>query len=994
MFRFINVRGGGRSEARKGLQRGQAKRPECTHDMGGLRVIALICCCVTALVAAQESRAAPSEEPKPLPVEQGKWKVHKAPGEVRQRRSPQLGYDGAEGEEILVEGSREATAVIFDLQLPKPGSVHSELKATVWMRANRVGAEIYLRVIFPNQKDPTTGQLLQCYVKGGEYTDAGRWQQLVCATPERAMQSEIRLLRGRFRSQPIDVSVPYVDQVVVTCPLGREPFEITLGDPHVDGLVPAGTKAPPEQPRAVRPIAGIRQGQLEISGRSRIAIMAIDHGEDPDTFKQLHVNTVYMRIRNAAERARLAALWERGIFAAAEPPSDPAPVEQLAADGLRATPRAYGSPEILLWYLGTWMTSQDREDITAKLEQLRAHDYRLRRPTLIDVTEDERYYSRYVSILGTSEHIFGTATTFKDYRNWLLERSRLANPGTFLFTWIQTEPVPAVNDWRIQSHLTPAVVEPEQIRLALYSAIMAGYRGFGYWSRTSFESTAPGAVERRLMVAQLNLELELFEPFLATAHLSDMGTFRIDEKIPKPTRKLVDFPRDASQLDRGIRQQLAEIDTQAKNKKLMPQETVAAVFRGPNYSVVIASWLSHDAQYVPGKLAAYDAKVLIPEPSENAHFWELTTTRLRPLKKEKTVGHYLVTLPKFDQSAIILVSSDPGWRDQVEQHIQQIAPISARISIDLAKSKLERVRGVDAQLTEMGSGQTDGPRLLSRAERCLQDAEAAYQAQRFDQARDSAGDAMQLLRVLQYAHWNESVTQNEYGPITSPYTVCFQTLPDHHRLIERLGRTADNPQDNQLPSGDFEGRNAIGAGWTQSQHAVEGVRAVAELYPSPHKGKMALQLIAIPATGIDAPEIISKPPVSVSSPPMPVHQGDILHVSGWIKVIAPPTKSLDGITVRDNIDRSLGALHFTEKSGWQRFQALREVREDGPYILTLTLHGMGEVLFDDLQVIPHRVRTIRAASGMDAPFERLRPPAGSGSPGLATPLQSLRPTMR
>jgi hypothetical protein len=236
------------------------------------------------------------------------------------------------------------------------------------------------------------------------------------------------------------------------------------------------------------------------------------------------------------------------------------------------------------------------------------------------------------------------------------------------------------------------------------------------------------------------------------------------------------------------------------------------------------------------------------------------------------------------------------------------------------------------------------------------------------------------------------VTQGEFGPISSPYTICFQTLPDHLRLIQRLGRTADNPQENLLPSGDFESQKAIRAGWTQSQHSVEGVRAEAELYPSPHKGKSALQLIAVPAVGVDAPEIFSKAPVSVSSPPMPVRKGQILHVSGWVKVIAAPTRSLDGITVHDNIDRMLGAMRFTEKIGWQRFQFLREVRADGPYILTLTLHGLGEVLFDDLQVIPHQFRTIRAASDPDPPFERPGLRFGSATPGVNTPAPYLRPT--
>jgi hypothetical protein len=961
--------------------------------------ITCVCLCGAALAVSDEVAPVRGEQPQPLPADQPQWKVYQAPGPVQHRRGPQLGYAGAPGEEIVVEGSRDATQVIFDRKLTKPGRTLPELKAVLWCRANRVGAQIYVHVVFPNQTDPATGRLLDSYILGGEYTDVGHWQQLACGTPEKAMQSEIRLLRKRLHPEPIDVSGSYVDRVVVTCPLGPEPFRIALGDPQVEPLIAVATQAAAEQPRPVRPPAEIHQGQLTIGGRARLAILAIDHGEDLETFRQLHVNTVWMRIRDAQERARLTALRERGLFAAAAPPTDPAPVEQLSAEGMRATPRAYGSPEIMMWILGTKKSAQDREEVMALTEQLRAHDFRLRRPTLIDVIEDERGYSRYISILGTSRHVVETAFTFRDYRNWLMERSRLANPGTYLFTWIQTEPVPASNDWRIESRVAPAVLEPEQIRLQLYAAIMAGYRGFGYWNRTSLESNAPGAIERRLQLAQLNLELELMEPFLATANLADAVTFRIDEKIPKPTRKLVDFPRDASQRDKYIRQMLAENDTQQKNKKLMPQETVAAVFRGSNYSLVVAAWLSHDAQYVPGKLAANDAKVLIPEPSPTAHFWELTTTGLHRLKKEKTVGHYLVTLPKFDQSAIILVSSDAGWRDQVEQHIRHVAPVSAQISIDLAKAKLTRVRQVDAELTQLGSGQPDGPAIFSRAERCIQEAEAAYRVNDFDGAKSHAGDAMQLVRVLQYAHWNEAVTQGEYGPITSPYTVCFQTLPDHLRLIQRVGRTADNPQDNQLPSGDFESQEAIRAGWSQSQHSIEGVSATAETYPSPHKGKSALRLIAIPVAAIDAPEIFARPPVSVSSPPIPVRKGQILHVSGWVKVIAPPSRSLDGITVRDNIDRLLGdrllgALRFTEKSGWQRFQVLREVRADGPYVLTLTLHGMGEVLFDDLQVIPHQAPTIRASSDADPPFNRPSPqyPYGSASPAFGVPLQSLRPT--
>jgi hypothetical protein len=52
---------------------------------------------------------------------------------------------------------------------------------------------------------------------------------------------------------------------------------------------------------------------------------------------------------------------------------------------------------------------------------------------------------------------------------------------------------------------------------------------------------------------------------------------------------------------------------------------------------------------------------------------------------------------------------------------------------------------------------------------------------------------------------------------------------------------------------------------------------------------------------------------------------------------------------------------------------------------------MGEVLFDDLQVIPHQVATIRAASESDPSFERPATPYGSTSSALGNPMQSLRP---
>src|SRR5580658_8512189 len=116
------------------------------QTMRGLRLITRVCLCGAALVAWHEAAALRGEEP-PLASETPQWKVYQAPGQIQHHRGPQLGYAGAPGEEIVVDGSREATQVVFDRKLTKPGRTLPELKAVVWVRSNRVGAQIYLHVV-------------------------------------------------------------------------------------------------------------------------------------------------------------------------------------------------------------------------------------------------------------------------------------------------------------------------------------------------------------------------------------------------------------------------------------------------------------------------------------------------------------------------------------------------------------------------------------------------------------------------------------------------------------------------------------------------------------------------------------------------------------------------------------------------------------------------------------------------------------------------------
>jgi hypothetical protein len=85
------------------------------------------------------------------------------------------------------------------------------------------------------------------------------------------------------------------------------------------------------------------------------------------------------------------------------------------------------------------------------------------------------------------------------------------------------------------------------------------------------------------------------------------------------------------------------------------------------------------------------------------------------------------------------------------------------------------------------------------------------------------------------------------------------------------------------------------------------------------------------------------------------------------------------------------ALRFTEKLGWQRFQMLQDIREDTNYRVTINLNGMGEVLLDDVQIIPHRERPIQAASGRRIVPAQAQPPRRFWNPLDSFRQQELQP---
>ena len=117
----------------------------------------------------------------------------------------------------------------------------------------------------------------------------------------------------------------------------------------------------------------------------------------------------------------------------------------------------------------------------------------------------------------------GTGFELTDYADWLRERPNLALGDPTFWTTIQTQMAPELVEQvaLLSSGRAPTpVVESEQIRLLVRSAMAAQVRGICFASRTPLDAPDPATRQRALTLESINIELELIQPWLAAGTLS------------------------------------------------------------------------------------------------------------------------------------------------------------------------------------------------------------------------------------------------------------------------------------------------------------------------------------------------------------------------------------------------------------------------------------------------------------------------------------------
>jgi hypothetical protein len=848
--------------------------------------------------------------------------------------------------------------------------VTDELKAHLYVRANRPGIQLLGRVILPHEPNPERlEEATTVLIRGDVYAEAGRWGRLDLNQPTKLLREQQQLLRAQLKHD-VNVSDAYLDRLILNVaggpgdsqvwvdelaigPVLEQPAPFrTTGRTTPGRTVPLTAPAPRGGPALVE----LKSDGLVVRGQ-RFFFRAIRWSDTPlDVLKEAEFNTICFDAAVKPEVIREAAA--KGFLVV---PSVPLGGERSPDALASAITRFTANDNVLFWDLGGGGLAREQARSVGQLASfVRSGDPQ--RPIAVDVWDGFQAYEheQKIDLLGIHRWPLMTGLELSQYRDWLTQRRNLSEGRSFAWTWVQTH----LPDWYTSlvydrpgaggAFKEPIGPQPEQIRLLTYTAVGSGCRGLGFWSDRFLADSHTGQ-DRLLELALLNKELKMIEPLLMT-----------------------------SQAPQWIDTSLG--DVKAAVFRPIPREGRAVV--------ILPILLGSGAQFVPGQGALNNLSITVPLP-QFLQVWEVSPGEVRPAEKvERVPGGVRITLKEFDLTAALVCTSDVNTLVQLQTAARDGRKLAAQWTHDLAVAELKKVRWVGEQLEQVGHPLRDGPGLLARAEKALKQSEDLWDANSYAECYHEAHRALRPLRVYQRACWDDALKELPPGvgkdappggavaaggapatdaarpgkndilvsAVSSPYAVSFYTLPRHWRLMEQVG--ASTPGANVLPGGDFEEPPQSGwpTAWLLQPITLDRDRVVlsAERVAEEHReGKQSLRLSIKPKDPLDAPLALERTFLAVHTPAVRLEPGTLVRITAWVRLPAAIGASADGALLYDSAGGEPLAVRITGATKWKQVTLYRKVPATGTINVTMALTGIGSAYFDDVRIEPLQAATVR-----------------------------------
>jgi hypothetical protein len=831
-------------------------------------------------------------------------------------------------------------------------AISEELRAVLWLRANRPGIKLLARVVLPNQRDPSNVQnVLTTYIesdKGNVYEQAGQWQLLELGRTVTLLKQQ-QLLMNKQYEQTIDFSGAYVDALVLNVYAGPGPTKVWIDDLEVGPLTsspgPIADNNGKTTPRIGAKNSMVNfDGNRLLVGKQRMFFRAVRYTDTMlPVLRNAGFNTVCFD-RNASP-ALINEAAELGMWVAPE-------FRIMGDDGLPLSPdeitkqiSVYADNDAVLFRPIVGVLDYEKAAMVARATQT-ARTADPGHPIAGNVWDGMLPYSRSIQMMGVHRFPLMTTMELPKYREWLEARQKLAVPNSFTWTWIQTH----LPEWygdllynqstQAEFH-EPVGPQPEQIRLLAYSALAAGCRGLGFWSDRFLADSHQGR-DRLLCCALLNQEMDMMRDLLVS----------------------VEDPQ--------------WVDTSHKDIK-------AAVMRCSQGVLVIPIWQGRFSQLVPGQAAVSKLNLVVPQVPVTMQAWEVSPGDVRGLKVERVDKGQKVTLPEFGLTSMVVFTADTNLMGRFQDMARSKRQQAAQWSHDMAVYEYEKVAKIHIELEKLGVSLPDGNALLENAKKRTQKSEELWKARNFSEAYHEAERALRPVRILMRAHWEKAVRGLD-TPVASPYAVTFYTLPRHWQFMNQVRACSTGA--NVLVGGDFELDPArVQDSWKLVKDSLDDLDLTAERvsemridrveeqkveskdppkagtkiepkitvkkqHDTPIEGRQCLMMQIKPHVGKTAPPALERTVLALTSPSVKLPPGSLVQISGLVNIPVPITASPDGALLYDSAGGEPLAIRFSEPTGWKKFTVYRRVPASGMVSVTMAMTGIGTVYFDDIRIEP------------------------------------------
>jgi hypothetical protein len=844
-------------------------------------------------------------------------------------------HRGAAGERLVIDAAAGTT---LRLEMPiGPAAVIDELRAGAWIRANRPGARLALRVALPEFLSAKTGRPVEVLVPGTVSRQADRWESLAVEDVPRGLGRQLAALRAEHGPAG-SLANAVATHLVLDLYGGPGRHDIDIDDVTVRGAVAvvtaAGGRDPLVTPAAfTSPAAGpapaaasapapvLARGVLEVAGLPFFP-RSLDHNGEPlDAIARLGFNCV--RLPAPATADLLAEAQRAGLWVICPPPELP----DVDIRDPESVPTFSGRwDRVIFWDMGVGLAEADAESLAERVRRVRTCDPRAGRAVIGGADSGLRSVSRHVDMLVARRTVLGTSLELLDYLAWLRERPRLARPGTPFLAALSTEIDPRAA--RQAAALAGIggrglAVDPESLTLASFAAAAAGSRGILFSSSHRIDGQDRESRARAAAALAMNLRLKLLEPWGAAGR----------------------FAAAAVSSDPEVQAVVMEA---ARARMVLVSRCVQG-------AQIVARQYHGDVPRQPQPLT-----LLVPGVPEAHQAWELAPGGLRPLKHKRVTGGISLSLDSFRAHALVLLSGEPAVTAHVQERVRELEPLELSSARGLAEIALADAATLLGRVPPTALGNLPAAAMLAEArEAALAAASAADAATAIEALRRAAAIGGQVERLA----WERGVLATG-SMVASPLSVSDATLPEHWRFIEALAATT--PSAALLSGGDMERIEELAAGgWRHFALPQPAVRAGVEIDRThAAEGKGCLVMRAVPASAEEQPVVVETPPVWVTTPAIRAPAGRLVEIRARVWVPEPIRGSVDGLLVFDSLGGPALAERVAATPAWRRLVLYRIVPADladEPLTVTFALTGIGEARIDDVAV--HVLERTGAAAG-------------------------------